>query len=101
MITKRSLNGPWSFDNGQLRDRDGNALASFPIFPGGIGDQHDKQNGELCALVPDLLEALNQLVNRCKDIPMPGNEGMRTPLVAEATALLERAKTIESSTPKE
>ena len=37
MAGQLDLNGPWSFDKGQLRDKDGNALASFPIHPGGLG----------------------------------------------------------------
>jgi len=60
MSTRPSmLNGPWSLDpHGQLRDRDGNSLASFPIYPGGLGGPEDRRNGELCALLPELLAAL-------------------------------------------
>ena len=49
---------PWSLDHGQLRDRDGNALASVPIFPDGIGGAVDLANGQLLAAAPDLLDAL-------------------------------------------
>ena len=45
------------------------------------------------------LEALAQLVARCEQLPMPGNEGLRAPLLAEAKAvLLEHG--IDSGIPK-
>jgi hypothetical protein len=84
------LNGPWSLDSrGQLRDKDGDALASFTIYPGGLGGPEDRRNEELCALLPELLTALAQLVDRCDKAPiLQGNEGMRGPLLAEAKAVL-------------
>ncbi len=86
------LNGPWSLDRGQLRDKDGNALASFPIHPDGLGGPEDLRNGELCALLPQLLTTLAQLVDRCEHAPiLVGNEGMRGPLLAEAKAVLLKA----------
>ena len=86
------LNGPWSFDKGQLRDKDGNALASFPIFPGGLGGEEDLQNGQLCALLPTLIDTLAALVDRCERAPiLQGNEGLRGPLLAEAKAVLLKA----------
>ena len=91
-MSKLDLNGPWSFDRGQLRDKDGNALASFPIHPGGLGGPEDSRNGELCALLPDLLATLAHLVDRCDHAPiLQGNEGLRGPLLAEAKALLLKA----------
>jgi len=90
------LNGPWCLDpHGQLRDRDGDALASFPIYPGGLGGPDDRRNGELCALLPDLVAALAQLVDRCDNAPiLQGNEGMRGPLLAEAKAVLLKVEAI-------
>ncbi len=44
------------------------------------------------------LEALSQLVARCEQLPMPGNEGLRAPLLAEAKAYLREAG-IETSIP--
>ena len=38
------------------------------------------------------LEALSQLVARCEQLPMPGNEGLRAPLLAEAKAVLAEEK---------
>lgn len=52
---------PWSLDHGQLRDRDGNALASVPIFPDGIGGLVDLANGQLLAAAPDLVDALKEI----------------------------------------
>lgn len=98
-MSKPDLNGPWSFDRGQLRDKDGNALASFPIHPGGLGGPDDSRNGELCALLPDLLAVLAQLVARCDHGPiLEGNEGLRGPLLAEAKAMLLKAG-IETARP--
>ena len=53
---------PWSIDRGQLRDRDGNALAQVPIFPDGIGGPEDLANGRLMAAAPDLAGALGALL---------------------------------------
>lgn len=93
------LNGPWSLDRGQLRDKDGNALASFPIHPDGLGGAEDLHNGELCTLLPQLLTTLAQLVDRCDHAPiLEGNEGMRGPLLAEAKAVLLKAG-IETARP--
>lgn len=90
------LNGPWSLDpRGQLRDKDGNSLASFPIYPGGLGGPEDRRNGELCALLPELLAALVQLVDRCDKAPiLQGNEGMKGPLLAEAKAVLQKVEAV-------
>jgi len=82
------VNGPWSFDRGQLRDKDGNALASFPIHPNGLGGSEDSRNGELCALLPTLIDTLTQLVERCEQMPLPGYEGLRGPLLSDAKTLL-------------
>ena len=90
------LNGPWSFDKGQLRDKDGNSLASFPYTLGGPEDLH---NGQLCALLPTLIDTLAALVDRCDHAPIfEGNEGMRGPLLAEAKAVLLKAG-IETARP--
>jgi hypothetical protein len=62
------LNGPWFFDYGQLRDRDSNALASFPIYPGGIGGPADLRNGQLCALLPEILGVLAGCLGRDAEI---------------------------------
>lgn len=54
---------PWSIDRGQLRDRDGNALAQVPIpWPDGIGGPEDLANGQLMAAAPDLAGALAALL---------------------------------------
>ena len=87
-----NLNGPWSIDRGQLRDKDGNSLACFPIYPDGIGGETDLRNGQLCALLPQMIETLADLVDRCEKAPiLQGNEGMRGPLLAEAKAILHKA----------
>ena len=90
------LNGPWSFDKGQLRDKDGNSLASFPYT---LGGPEDHRNGELCALLPTLIDTLAVLVDRCDHAPiLQGNEGLRGPLLAEAKAVLLKAG-IETARP--
>lgn len=100
MAGQLDLNGPWSFDRGQLRDKDGNALASFPIHPGGLGGPEDSRNGALCALLPDLLATLAHLVDRCDHAPiLEGNEGLRGALLAEAKLMLQKAG-IETARPK-
>ncbi len=87
MAAALDLNGPWSLEpRGQLRDKDGDALASFPIYPGGLGGPEDRRNGELCALLPELLAALVQLVD--------SNEGVRGPLLAEAKAVLQKVEAV-------
>ena len=99
-MSKLDLNGPWSFDRGQLRDKDGNALASFPIHPGGLGGPDDSRNGALCALLPQIITALAALVDRCDHAPiLEGNEGLRGPLLAEAKTVLLKAG-IETARPK-
>lgn len=99
-MPKHDLNGPWSFDRGQLRDKDGNALASFPIHPGGLGGPDDSRNGALCALLPQIITALAALVDRCDHAPiLEGNEGLRGPLLAEAKTVLLKAG-IETARPK-
>ena len=70
---------PWSIDRGQLRDRDGNALAQVPIFPDGIGGPEDLANGQLLAAAPDLagaLEALFAGVNAGKTRETLAQEGV-------------------------
>jgi hypothetical protein len=47
--------GPWSVDRGQLRDAEGNALASVPY---NLGDEQDLANGRLLAAAPAMLAAL-------------------------------------------
>lgn len=103
----KDLGAPWFYDaegdkgpgRGTLRDREGNALASFPVHPGGLGDEYDLKRGQLCALAPDLLQALAGLVDRCDHAPiLEGNEGMRGPLLAEAKTVLLKAG-IETARP--
>lgn len=91
-LSKRTgLNGPWTIDRGQLRDKDGNSLASFPIHPGGLGGPEDSRNGGLCALLPQMIDTLAALVDRCDHAPiLAGNEGLRGPLLAEAKTLLHK-----------
>ena len=52
---------PWQFDRGQIRDRDGNALASVPIYPDGIGGPEDLANAKLITAAPALLGALVEI----------------------------------------
>lgn len=48
--------GPWQLDGGQLRDRDGNSIASFPYTLGGA---EDHANAQLVRAAPELAEALH------------------------------------------
>lgn len=56
---------PWTHDaaGGQIRDKDGNALASVPIplALGGIGGDEDAVNGQLMAAAPELAGALEAM----------------------------------------
>lgn len=61
MTKKRNYNpGPWTLDQGQIRDREGWALASVPL---GIGDETDQANGRLMAAAPELLEAALKMLD--------------------------------------
>lgn len=81
-MTPQHSPAPWSLDRGQLRDRDGNALASVPIpFPDGIGGPEDLANGRLMAAAPELAGALESLfagVNAGKDRETLAHEGITT-----------------------
>ena len=80
-MTPKHSPAPWSLNRGQLRDRDGNALASVPIFPDGIGGPEDLANGQLLAAAPDLagaLEALFAGVNAGKTRETLAQEGITT-----------------------
>jgi hypothetical protein len=92
MNLELKYNGPWTFDYGQLRDKQGNSLASFPTYPGGFGEPHDLRNGQLCALVPELVYWLETLVKRIQETPFDGNDGMNGTMIVEAKELLERIK---------
>ncbi len=56
---------PWTHDaaGGQIRDAEGNALASVPIplSLGGIGGDEDALNGRLMATAPELAGALEAM----------------------------------------
>ena len=49
------MKATWTLDRGQIRDNDGNVLASVPYV---LGDVQDAANGQLMATAPDLLNAL-------------------------------------------
>lgn len=56
---------PWSFDQeyGQIRDKDGNSLASVPVS---LGDGQDLRNGELMARAPSMLQTLERVIKLLK-----------------------------------
>ena len=58
---------PWRFDQeyGQIRDKDGNALASIPIS---LGGGQDLKNGELMSKAPIMLQIL-EVVHRLIKTP--------------------------------
>ena len=86
---------PWSLDRGQLRDRDGNALASIPIYPDGIGGPVDLANGQIIAAAPDLVDALKAIYRLTGFVFSPDR---RSVAVAElAGRALERAGVDPSS----
>ena len=87
---KMKFDGPWSLDHGQLRDKDGWSLGSFPVYPNGL-----LRNGELCAMLPEIVHCLEVLVKRIKETPFDRNEGLKGPMIAEATDMLKRIAAIE------
>jgi hypothetical protein len=85
---------PWSIDRGQLRDRDGNALAQVPIFPDGIGGPEDLANGQLMAAAPDMAEALRIILYQARDRSQPPRWRFAE-IALQAQAALERAGLVQ------
>lgn len=65
--TKAYTPGPWHADEGQIRNPDGWALGSYP-WSGNIADQTDRNNGELMAAAPVLLEACIFALSELEDM---------------------------------
>ena len=63
MTTTQHSNGPWIIDRGQIRDTDGNSLASVPYSLGGT---QDYANARLIAAAPDLLLIAKDYVMFCE-----------------------------------
>jgi len=57
--------GPWRADRGQIRNRQGDALASVPYT---LGDDQDHANGRLIAAAPELADAARVLLDRIDHI---------------------------------
>ena len=57
--------GPWRLDRGQLRDRDGNSLASVPYT---LGGPEDHGNGRLILAAPDLADGARALLERLDNL---------------------------------
>jgi len=53
----RPTPGPWTVDRSQIRDADGNALASVPYT---LGDEQDRANARLIASAPAMAETIAQ-----------------------------------------
>lgn len=70
--------GPWVADRGQIRDGDGNSLASVPHT---LGDNQDQANARLIAAAPELLNALRRLTH-----PMASDEDLTHALSVIAKA---------------
>ena len=60
MKTTNHTPGPWIIDRGQIRDTDGNSLASVPYSLGGT---QDCANARLIAAAPDMFDALQGVVD--------------------------------------
>jgi hypothetical protein len=70
------FNGPWSFFHGQLRDKDGNALASFPIILRAVGSVGGKisETANLPPCCPSLWAAWRR---RLRDLKRHHSTGTR------------------------
>lgn len=53
-MTTKFTPGPWHVEEGQIKDKDNNSLASVPYT---LGDETDRANAVLMAAAPDLLAA--------------------------------------------
>jgi len=68
--------GPWQVDQGTIRSQAGDVLGNYPFT---VGDQTDRNNGELMAKAPELLEAASLAIRTINDTIRhenlkPGNE---------------------------
>lgn len=86
------FNGPWHFDHGRIRNKDGRSVACVPVWPDGIGGPEDKQRAEAIALLPEIVDCLETLVKRIEESKayFPGNEKMRAAMLADAKEILKR-----------
>lgn len=73
---------PWTIDRGQIRDADGNSLASVPYA---LGDDQDRANQRLMCAAPALRDMLSLLVRTC-------NDSLRHDTPAQREALEETVK---------
>ena len=64
--TRSYMPGPWHTDEGTIRNQDGDALASYP-WSYAMGDQTDRNNGELMAAAPELLAACDLALRTIND----------------------------------
>lgn len=60
--------GPWHIDRGQIRDKNGDSIGSYPYT---LGDDTDHANGRLMAAAPELLEALKRLAGLAGPVLAP------------------------------
>lgn len=58
-MTIQHTPGPWSIDDGQIRNSEGDSLGSVPCT---LGDETDAANGRLMAAAPELLEACSRVL---------------------------------------
>lgn len=63
-IIKTYTPGPWHADEGQIRTPEGSVLGTYPHT---IGDQTDRNNGELMAAAPELLAACDITLRTIND----------------------------------
>ena len=57
--------GPWHTDEGTIRSAEGYALATYPH---NLGDETDRNNGELMAAAPELLSAISLTLRTIYDV---------------------------------
>lgn len=90
--------GPWQLDRGQIRDANGNALASYPYS---LGGEADHANAILAAAAPDLLAAaLITLETLANITTVEFSQGADKPAREALEAAIAKATTRPITTPE-
>jgi hypothetical protein len=89
-MTDNPYKAPWTIDHGQLRNSDGEVLASIPYS---LGDEHDQAVARLLCAAPELLEAakftLDVLENMTTEQFQRGEDKPAREALSHANSLVE------------